>query len=157
MNIKKKQRVNTTSDYALFKKTYSNSREFKDKDKQSGNIRDLIDKLENKGISYEIYDNKTNNGCTIFYDDDGTITAASYGGAFDIEDDPAEFNSVEDYLKYNIEEGYIDWLSLPSEENDDFDDDDFDDDDFYDIVYQIESAIAKVTRGWIQNMCTQPV
>lgn len=87
MNIKKKQRVNATSDYALFKKTYSHSREFKDKDKQSGDIRDLIDNLENKGISYEIYDNKTNNGCTIFYNDDGTVTAASYGRAFDIEDD----------------------------------------------------------------------
>lgn len=73
--------------YALFKKTYSHSREFKDKDKQSGSIRDLIDELKNKDISYEIYDNKTDNGCTVFYDDDGTVTAASYGGAFDIEDD----------------------------------------------------------------------
>lgn len=73
------------------------------------------------------------------------------------EDDPVEFNSVEDYLKYNIEEGYIDWLSLPSEENDDFDDDDFDDDgfddDFYDTVYQIESAIAKVTHGGEYKIC----
>ena len=82
MNIKKKRRVNATSDYALFKKTYSHSREFKDKDKQSGSIRDLIDNLENKGISYEIYDNKTNNGCTIFYNDDGTvITSAQKPGA----------------------------------------------------------------------------
>lgn len=77
----------TDSEYALFKKTYPHSREFKDKDKQSGNIRDLIDELENKGISYEVYDDKTDNGCTIFYDDDGTVNAASYGGAFDIEDD----------------------------------------------------------------------
>ena len=79
--------ASTNSEYALFKKTYSHSREFKDKDKQSGSIRDLIDELENKDISYEIYDNKTDNGCTVFYDDDGTVTAASYGGAFDIEDD----------------------------------------------------------------------
>lgn len=67
----------TNSEYALFKKTYSHSREFKDKDTQSGSIRDLIDELENKDISYEIYDNKTDNGCTVFYDDDGTVTAAS--------------------------------------------------------------------------------
>lgn len=84
---KRKVTSATDSEYALFKKTYSHSREFKDADKQSGNIRDLIDELENKGISYEIYDNKTDNGCTVFYDDDGTVTAASYGGAFDIEDD----------------------------------------------------------------------
>lgn len=94
----------TDSEYALFKKTYSHSREFKDKDKQSGNIRDLIDELENKDISYEIYDNKTDNGCTVFYDDDGTVTAASYGGAFDIEDDQ-----------------YSDWRELASKSVEDSD------------------------------------
>lgn len=90
--------------YALFKKTYSHSREFKDKDTQSGSIRDLIDELKNKDISYEIYDNKTDNGCTVFYDDDGTVTAASYGGAFDIEDDQ-----------------YSDWRELASKSVEDSD------------------------------------
>lgn len=74
---KRKVTSATDSEYALFKKTYSHSREFKDADKQSGSIHDLIDELENKDISYEIYYNKTDNGCTIFYDDDGTITASS--------------------------------------------------------------------------------
>ena len=69
------------------------------------------------------------------------------------EDYPAEFDSVEDYIKYNIEKGYIDWISLPSEENDDFDDDDFDDDDFYDIVYKIDSAISKVTHAGGYKIC----
>lgn len=94
----------TNSEYALFKKTYSHSREFKDKDTQSGSIRDLIDELENKDISYEIYDNKTDNGCTVFYDDDGTVTAASYGGSFDIEDDQ-----------------YSDWKELASKSVEDSD------------------------------------
>lgn len=94
----------TNSEYALFKKTYSHSREFKDKDKQSGSIRDLIDELENKDISYEIYDNKTDNGCTVFYDDDGTVTAASYGRSFDIEDDQ-----------------YSDWRELASKSVEDSD------------------------------------
>ena len=111
---KRKVTSATDSEYALFKKTYSHSREFKDADKQSGNIRDLIDELENKGISYEIYDNKTDNGCTIFYDDDGTVTAASYGGAFDIEDDQyftkdeiVEFgNTVCDHLNETFYDTY---------------------------------------------------
>lgn len=104
----------TNSEYALFKNTYSHLREFEDQDKQSGNIRDLIDELENKGISYDIYYNKTNNGCTIFYDDDGTVTAASYGGAFDIEDDQfftkeeiVEFgNTVCDHLNETLHDTY---------------------------------------------------
>ena len=101
---KRKVTSATDSEYALFKKTYSHSREFKDKDTQSGNIRDLIDELENKDISYEIYDNKTDNGCTVFYDDDGTVTAASYGGSFDIEDDQ-----------------YSDWRELASKSVEDSD------------------------------------
>ena len=67
----------TNSEYALLKKTYSHLREFEDQDKQSGNIRDLIDELNNKGIGYEIYYNKTDDGCTIFYGDGGTISSAS--------------------------------------------------------------------------------
>ena len=101
---KRKVTSATNSEYALFKKTYSHSREFKDKDTQSGSIRDLIDELENKDISYEIYDNKTDNGCTVFYDDDGTVTAASYGGSFDIEDDQ-----------------YSDWRELASKSVEDSD------------------------------------
>lgn len=98
----------TNSEYALFKKTYSHSREFKDKDTQSGSIRDLIDELENKDISYEIYDNKTDNGCTVFYDDDGTVTAASINEldtivqAFDNDSYVPEAQMIED-LEYFYE------------------------------------------------------
>lgn len=111
---KRKVTSATDSEYALFKKTYSHSREFKDKDRQSGSIHDLIDELENKGISYEVYDNKTDNGCTVFYDDDSTVNAASYGGAFDIEDDQyftkdeiVEFgNTVCDHLNETFYDTY---------------------------------------------------
>lgn len=107
-------------------------------------------------LMYVLRDGEVPKGWTVtkfdLYDEEGNVISSAID-PYSEEDDPAEFNSVEDYLKYNIEEGYIDWLSLPSEENDDFDDDDFDDDDFYDIVYQIESAIAKVTRGGGYKIC----
>lgn len=70
----------TTSEYALLKNTYSHLREFEDKDKQSGNIRDLMDELENKDISYDVYYNKTNNGCTIFYNGGNIVSASKIRG-----------------------------------------------------------------------------
>lgn len=103
-------------------------------------------------LMYVLRDGEVPKGWTVtkfdLYDEEGNVISSAID-PYSEEDDPAEFNSIEDYLKYNIEEGYIDWLSLPSEENDDFDDDD----DFYDIVYQIESAIAKVTREGGYKIC----
>ena len=102
-------------------------------------------------LMYVLRDGEVPKGWTVtkfdLYDEEGNVISSAID-PYSEEDDPAEFNSIEDYLKYNIEEGYIDWLSLPSEENDDFDDD-----DFYDIVYQIESAIAKVTREGGYKIC----
>lgn len=102
-------------------------------------------------LMYVLRDGEVPKGWTVtkfdLYDEEGNVISSAID-TYSEEDDPAEFNSIEDYLKYNIEEGYIDWLSLPSEENDDLDDD-----DFYDIVYQIESAIAKVTREGGYKIC----
>ena len=102
-------------------------------------------------LMYVLRDGEVPKGWTVtkfdLYDEEGNVISSAID-PYSEEDDPAEFNSVEDYLKYNIEKGYIDWLSLPSEENDDFDDD-----DFYDIVYQIESAIAKVAREGEYKIC----
>ena len=51
------------------RKQYKNYTTFKDKEKNSGLIRDLCDQLENKEVSYNIYNHKKDNGMTIFYDD----------------------------------------------------------------------------------------
>lgn len=51
------------------RKQYKNYTTFKDKEKNSGLIRDLCDQLENKKVSYNIYNHKRDNGMTIFYDD----------------------------------------------------------------------------------------
>ena len=51
------------------RKQYKNYTTFKDKEKNSGLIRDLCDQLENKKVSYDIYNHKKDNGMTIFYDD----------------------------------------------------------------------------------------
>lgn len=56
------------SEYHRLKKTYPKSASFKDIDKESGSIRDLTDELDHKGISYEIYKDKTDKGCTVFYE-----------------------------------------------------------------------------------------
>lgn len=51
------------------RKQYKNYTTFKDKEKNSGLIRDLCDQLENKKVSYDIYNHKKDSGMTIFYDD----------------------------------------------------------------------------------------
>lgn len=56
------------SEYHRLKKIYPKSASFKDIDKESGSIRDLTDELDHKGISYEIYKDKTDKGCTVFYE-----------------------------------------------------------------------------------------
>lgn len=57
------------NDYQMLSKLYSHRKEFKDINKESGNIRDLIDDLENKGIEYDVLENCPKGGCTVFYDD----------------------------------------------------------------------------------------
>lgn len=51
------------------RKQYKNYTTFKDKEKNSGLIRDLCDQLENKKVSYDIYNHKKDSGMTIFYED----------------------------------------------------------------------------------------
>lgn len=66
-----------SSEYIELKKSYSNRKEFADSEKQSGELRDLLDRLEGSGVSYDVYNNKTNNGCTVFYDDIKTSVQAA--------------------------------------------------------------------------------
>ena len=55
--------------YMQLKRTYKNMRKFNDIDSQSGDIRDLEDDLKAHDTPYEIYEHKTDKGCTVFYDD----------------------------------------------------------------------------------------
>jgi hypothetical protein len=56
------------NDYAILKKTYKTLTVFNDRNKESGHIQELLDKLEYKNIPYEQYVHKTDNGITIFHD-----------------------------------------------------------------------------------------
>lgn len=56
-----------TNDFMIMKRSYATSREFTDIEKQSGELRDLIDDLEHKDIPYDIYYHTSNHGCTVFY------------------------------------------------------------------------------------------
>lgn len=56
------------SEWYTLKQMYKNCKMFNDKDIQSAEIRDLTDKLDETNVQYEIYNDKTDNGCTVFYD-----------------------------------------------------------------------------------------
>lgn len=62
------------SEYQLMKKQYSKIKDFKDKYKESGNLKDFLDELDHSGKKYEIYDNRNDNGCTVFYESEGEGT-----------------------------------------------------------------------------------
>lgn len=55
--------------YMQLKRAYKNMRKFDDMDSQSADILDLEDELNSHDTPYERYEHKTDNGCTIFYDD----------------------------------------------------------------------------------------
>jgi hypothetical protein len=56
------------NDYKILKHTYKTSTVFKDRNKESGRIAELLDKLNYKNIPYEQYIHRTDNGITIFHD-----------------------------------------------------------------------------------------
>lgn len=58
-------------------KNSSNIFIFDDAEKQSGMIKDLTDELDAKGLNYEIYYNKNDNGGAVFYANDGTVVFTS--------------------------------------------------------------------------------
>lgn len=85
------------------KRAYNNMKVFKDIDKDSGNIRDLKDELDHKGIEWAEYKHKTDNGVTIFYTKtDDNIYSSQYV-PHEIEDpsqlDHIIYNAVHDKLK----------------------------------------------------------
>lgn len=61
-------RIAEDNDYVKLKRAYKNATSFEDMEKESGNIKDLTDELDRKGIDYDIYKDKTTKGCTVFHD-----------------------------------------------------------------------------------------
>lgn len=60
---------NKATPYSVMCKTYKNNRVFKDREKQSAEIQDSIDWLENNNKKHDLYQHKSDNGCTLFYED----------------------------------------------------------------------------------------
>lgn len=58
------------SEYHNLDKAYDNHYTFDDKEASSGKIKDIIEYLDTHDSVYEIYEHKTDNGVTIFYDDE---------------------------------------------------------------------------------------
>lgn len=58
------------SEYHNLDKAYDNHYTFDDKEASSGKIKDIIEYLDTHESVYEIYEHKTDNGITIFYDDE---------------------------------------------------------------------------------------
>ena len=76
----------TYNEYLRMKRQYKNQKSFKDREAESGNIQDLIDDLKNKGVSYEIYEDTTDAGCTIFFDEtDSVYSSFNYNDDVDTE------------------------------------------------------------------------
>lgn len=55
-------------DYGILKNTYDTYKLFKDRNRESGHIAELLDELKSKNIPFEQYIHKTDNGITIFHD-----------------------------------------------------------------------------------------
>lgn len=99
-------------DYRELKRNYSKSASFSDKDKESGKIRDLTDDLDNKGIEYEIYNSKKDNGCTVFYE---SVGEADYIALKIDKDENGDYCLVcHDRLEDEEFEKYIGKLGTPT-------------------------------------------
>lgn len=68
LRVHKKTNESADSEYAMWQKMFKHKKEFSNKEKQSGEIRDYTDDLDAHGIEYEIYFNRTNKGITIFHE-----------------------------------------------------------------------------------------
>lgn len=66
-SVTSSENTDRSNQFMELKRSYKNMKEFKDIDKDSGNIRDLTDELDHKGIEWSEYKHKTDNGLTIFY------------------------------------------------------------------------------------------
>ena len=63
------ERQSWDTDFYRLYKAYDNYKDFKYIDIESAEIRDLIDPLEDRNIDYDIYKHKSDNGCTVFFNE----------------------------------------------------------------------------------------
>ena len=63
------ERQSWDTDFYRLYKAYDNYKDFKDIDIESAEIRDLIDPFEDRNIDYDIYKHKSDNGCTVFFNE----------------------------------------------------------------------------------------
>ena len=63
------ERQSWDTDFYRLYKAYDNYKDFKDIEIESAEIRDLIDPLEDRNIDYDIYKHKSDNGCTVFFNE----------------------------------------------------------------------------------------
>lgn len=61
--------------YKNLRDAYPYSQAYKDQELESGRIRDLLDVLEANDVEYVIYNNKRDNGCTIFYEEEAPFAS----------------------------------------------------------------------------------
>lgn len=89
---------------------YDNKRMFADREKDSAELLDFLDQLNNAGVDYEEYKHKTDPGCTIFYDDNKSLTEAR------------DFNKVQKRIARvgEFDNGYVmhsDWKVMSIEDS----------------------------------------
>lgn len=83
---------------------YKNKRVFKDKDSESNDILDFLNKLKSENKSFEEYTHKKDNGLTIFYEsfDDEETSKYKYVSSKSVEDSDG---FMTDYTWYKSEDG----------------------------------------------------
>ena len=100
------------SDYQNMKSQYPCMKSFKDRYKESGHIQDLIDDLESHRIEYSIYDDKQDNGCTIFYAKEvnsSTVQSSTYIVTVgDVDEYEVDADSEEEAIQQVIDEYFTD-------------------------------------------------
>lgn len=82
------------SEYRMLDKSYEHKKEFYDRNKQSGNIADATEYLDSHNYEYEIYFDKTDDGCTLFYN--GEL------GVLESWDDLKKLLHEDEYIEENV-------------------------------------------------------
>lgn len=104
-----------------------NFKQFDDRDKYSGLIRDFIDDLDSFGKEYEIYYHKTDPGCTIFFQE-SLNEAIEWADLNSTEQSAAETALVEINNGSSIEDAVHGAVAMYNEENAN---PDYEDEEFY--------------------------
>lgn len=66
---KKTDKKDKATPYSVMLNTYKHNRVFTDKEKQSSEFNDTIEWLKSHNKKYDVYEDTTDKGCTVFYED----------------------------------------------------------------------------------------